>query len=130
MRLIIFVKIPERVEPITLDIIDDRPSQAVVDDILVIAKLATKNETASNYCLSRNGDKLDPIRELSQNGIKNGMVLDLLNEQIVPRGKNQFKEDAFQEALSESSEESSNTKKTPKKSNERSNVPGKKIDFD
>lgn len=113
MRLIIFVKIPGRVEPIPLDIIDDRPSQAVLDDILVIAKLSAKNGHNTNYYLSRNGTKLDPGLELSKNGVNNGALLDLVNsdEQIAPVSKNEFKEIAFQEKPSETPEEHKSNKK-------------------
>lgn len=131
MRLIIFVKIPERVDPIPLDIIDDRPSQAVLEDILVLGKLAIKNNPISKHYLSRNGTKLDLSLELSQNGVQNGMLLDLIktNENIIPVKKSQFKEEVYQETPSDIIEEPISIKRTQKKV-EPSNVPGKKIDFD
>ena len=131
MRLIIYVKIPTHVEPIPLDVIDDRPSQAVLDDILVIAKLSAKNSTTRSYYLSRNGIKLDSNLTLSQNGVKNGILLDLtkINEQDISAKKNEYKEILFEKAPSKVANDTKSTKKAQKENGQQA-VPGKKIDFD
>lgn len=131
MRLIIFVKIPERVDPIPLDITDDRPSQAVLDDILILAKLSTKNDPLLNYYLSQNGTKLDLSLELSKNSVKNGTLLELIkiNDQSTPIIKHKFNEVDLRQVSSEIDEEPKSSKKKQKKTEEQT-VPGKKIDFD
>ncbi len=131
MRLIVFVKAPELIEPIPLDIIDDRPSKDVLSDILVIAKLSTKTSLATNYTLARDGTRLNPSLSLSQNGIKNGELLDLIktnNENLPVTNSLVVGLDSIDKPAEVYEEVKSI--KSPEKKSDRTNIPGKKIDFD
>lgn len=135
MRLIIFVKIPERAELIPLDIMDDRPSQAVLEDILALTKIAKRNEHIANYSLLNNREKINLNLDLTKNNVKNGDCLHLI-ELTEPNNstssQNKINEVKVQEIPSDSTVKTTDKKKASKdqKSDEPLPVPGKKIDFD
>jgi hypothetical protein len=140
IRLIVFVKIPGRVEPIPLDILDSSSTNLVLVDILIIAGLSSQDKPVQNYLLLQNGRKLDLSLRLSENGVKNGSALELIPLELIPIENtidiiNNKK--ISQNTKEESNQVNSNdiTSSNPQKNNEvehknKSSVPGKKIDFD
>lgn len=130
MRLIIFLKIPERVEPIPLDVIDDRPTQSVLGDILVLTNLSSEKDYAmEEYFLEKDGEKLDLDLSLSGNGVKNGDTLVLVksNKKKKILDDQEIDNINVQPPHLEAPEKPTKNKNIEKK---KSNVPGKKIDFD
>jgi hypothetical protein len=132
MRLIIFLKIPERVEPIPLDVIDvdDRPAQAVLEDILDLIKLPSDKDNAiEGYLLEKNSEKLNLDLNLLGNGVKNGDTLVLVksNEKTKKLDGRKIDIGNVQSSHLETSGKTAKEKDIQKK---ESNVPGKKIDFD
>lgn len=129
IRLIIFVKIPGQVEPIPLDVIDNRLTNLVLDDILIITGLSLQNKLSQNYLLSLNGKQLDPYIRLSENGVKNGAVLNLIvaADQNINTETEPIKNDT-KESRSEFENISKSKTNSPK--NNKQNTIGKKIDFD
>lgn len=135
MRLIVFTKIPERIQPIPLDIIDDRPSQQVLKDILILTELSKRDSSIANCALVNHGKKLDLNLSLTENSVRNGDCLHLMesNEQSsLSIHQMETKEVKVQETLPDSKFEAIDKKKNSKdrKKDEPPPISGKKIDFD
>ena len=134
-RLIIFVKIPGRVEPIPLDIMDNSSINSVLLDILIITGLFSKDKPIQNYLLLQNGRKLDLSLRLSENGIKNGSTLDLIPIEntidIINNTKvSQNTKVESNQVISNNINSSHPQKKKEVEHRNKSSIPGKKIDFD
>lgn len=77
MRLIISAKIPNKTETIHLDIVDDRSSSQVLQDIVLLAGLSQPDDPHLEYEMSLGEKKLDYKKTLAENGIENGDCLDI-----------------------------------------------------
>lgn len=132
MRLILFVKIPGQLEPIPLDIVDDRAARLVLEDILLLTSLSAKDKSHPNYELIWEGNKIDLNRNMSENGIKNGALLEVnqIDNPIAIKNWDGEKEDMKQTVAESLTPVKKGRNSTEKKVINTSPVPGKKIDFD
>jgi hypothetical protein len=133
MRFIVYAKLPDCVDLLPLDIIDDRPSRNVLEDILVLAKiLPFQSRVAGKYKLKKSSLELDLDLRLADNKIKNGDVLELIiaSDQVTSSAnKLSFEKVVLKEKTSDAIEMPENVAQISLKT-ERPNVPGKKVDFD
>lgn len=132
MRLIIFAKIPNQVDPVPLDIIDDRPTQDAFKELLRLTKLANTESRFERFQLTRNGTPVDLGLSFSENGVRNGDTLDV--SYTVENAKNlstsEPKNTSPKKIPTHSSKRSKTSTRTMKETEESSSVPGVKIDFD
>lgn len=131
MRLIISAKIPNQVDPIPLDIIDDRPTGGAFKDILRLTKLANTEDSLEDYELLRNDKQLDLNKSFTENGVKNGDILDIIRRDqdkadlvISNEPKQYFK------ATTPATSKKKASRTTIKEEPDSSSIPGVKIDFD
>jgi hypothetical protein len=133
MRFIIYAKLPDRVDLLPLDIVDDRPSRNVLEEILVLAKiLPFKSSAEKKYAMKKSSVELDLDLDLAGNKIKNGDVLEIVvvSERTIPSASRLSFEKVFQQENGPEIIEALKKVASPSLKVERSNIPGKKIDFD
>ncbi len=135
MRLIIFAKVPGRVELIPLDIIDNRNAGEVLRDILILSKLeSSRKEVIDVYDLVKGNANLNLNCNLTENHVKNGDLLEVIrHSKPVPVAAKPItfeKIDLQEEQLGSIVEEIHNSKKKSPSKSTPHNLPGKKIDFD
>ncbi len=131
MRLIVFVKTSDSVDPIPLDIIDERPAQTVLDDIIRLIKPSVNSGVAANYGLAQNGKEIDLTLKLSENGVKNGDHLELVPTSAKLIANNTVVEKTSEQQISSVPQTAAvNSKVKPKTNRDIKPVIGKKIDFD
>lgn len=129
MRLIVNIKLPASVELTPLDILDELPCKSILDDIVLLFKFNHND----NYALAVGGEPIDHTRTLTDNGIRNGGILELIHidKAIVASGKLQHEPLQMEKKAVPSTEAKVPPKiKTKEDAENRQPIPGKKIDFD
>ena len=133
MRLIVFVKIPGRVDMVPLDIIDDRPVELVFNDILLLTDLSKKGDKSNaRYLLVKNGKTLNSKLNFYENGIRNNDILGIevdANAVSVETDKEEASQ-LIPKSIIDKREKTGKPKSKSKQDKGIPPVPGKKIDFD
>lgn len=129
MRLIVNIELPTSVELIPLDILDELPCRSLLDDIVLLFKLSRDG----NYALAVGGKLIDHTRTLTDNGVRNGGILELIQtDKAIVDSDNVKHEPLRQEKTAIPNTETKVPPDTKKKEDaeNRQPIPGKKIDFD